>query len=406
MIRRSLRVRIALAIALTGLILSAGTSLAVYALTAGDLTDNARANERARVELAAALFQRTGEVVVGAVKDDAQAPRLLRRAVAGGLLGTYRTPSSIWAGTPLPGGHGIYVVDSTDANRGTLAALRTTLIVVSVLATLLAAALGMVLAARLVAALMAAAGVADRIAGGDLAARVGASGEDEVARLGLAIDQMAAALVGRIDRERRFAADVAHELRTPLTSLVTASELLDESRPAQIVRGQVGALRRLVEDLLEIFRLEGGSETVERAPVDLGRFAAGVLAAKGLDGELDVRGSRTVETDQRRLERVLANLLDNAVRHGAPPIHVEVDGARITVADAGPGFPAELLSDGPAPFRVYASARDAGSGLGLAIALAQASLLGATLDFANRPQGGAAATLDLEPPPDLIAPPR
>ena len=96
-----------------------------------------------------------------------------------------------------------------------------------------------------------------------------------------------------------------------------------------------------------------------------------------------------VTTDPRRLERVLFNLLANAARHGKPPIEVTVEGRVIRVRDHGPGFPEELLADGPRRFRTGSTDRAGhGHGLGLTIAAGQARVLGARLTFRNvRPPG-------------------
>ncbi|MFJ4979250.1 sensor histidine kinase [Streptomyces coeruleorubidus] len=96
-----------------------------------------------------------------------------------------------------------------------------------------------------------------------------------------------------------------------------------------------------------------------------------------------------VATDPRRVERILANLAANALRHGAPPVGVEVDGPVVRVRDHGPGFPSDLLTVlhalGPQRFRT--GSRTGGTGLGLTIATAQARLLDARLTFSNRPEG-------------------
>ncbi len=113
--------------------------------------------------------------------------------------------------------------------------------------------------------------------------------------------------------------------------------------------------------------------------------------------ELTVRAGASPTTDPRRVQRILANLLANAERHGAPPIEVVVDGPAVTVRDHGPGYPARLLREGPRPFAGGAVADEsggrAGSGLGLVIAHAQAAAVGAQLSLANAPDGGAQATL-------------
>jgi signal transduction histidine kinase len=92
------------------------------------------------------------------------------------------------------------------------------------------------------------------------------------------------------------------------------------------------------------------------------------------------------------------NLLQNATRHGAPPVEVEVDGRVVRIRDHGPGFPDDLLAEGPSRFRTASTDRGGGHGLGLTIALAQAKVLGATLTLANASDGGALVIVEL---PDL-----
>jgi signal transduction histidine kinase len=240
---------------------------------------------------------------------------------------------------------------------------------------------------------------ARRIAGGDLAARTAAGGRggDEITEISATVDSMADSLRERLLTEQRFTADVAHELRTPLMGLVTASGLLPEGETTDLVRDRVGVLRTLVEDLLEISRLDAGAERAELRPVPLAEMVPESVARTGLDTRFTATGALSAETDPRRLDRIVANLVVNAHRHGRTPVEVEVGGTTVTVRDHGPGFPAELLADGPQRFRTGASERGQGHGLGLTIALGQARVIGASLEFANAPDGGALATLRLPP---------
>ncbi|MFI1186518.1 sensor histidine kinase [Streptomyces californicus] len=267
---------------------------------------------------------------------------------------------------------------------------------------------------------------ARRIADGDLDARIGPAGRarDEITEMASAVDHMATALQNRLENERRFTADVAHELRTPLMGLVTAAGLLPEDdEAAALVRDRLRALNALVEDLLEISRLDAGVERARLDPVPLGELVADVVrrtdtdtrvtvepggadgvrtgdgASAGARGARAVESAGTVETDPRRVERIVVNLVANAHRHGAGPVEVTVAGTRIAVRDHGPGFPPELLAYGPQRFRTGASERGRGHGLGLTVAQGQAGVLGARLTFTNAPDGGALATLDLAPPP-------
>ncbi|GAA0944634.1 HAMP domain-containing sensor histidine kinase [Nonomuraea longicatena] len=238
---------------------------------------------------------------------------------------------------------------------------------------------------------------ARKIADGDLDARVGArrAGGDEIADISAAVDSMAASLQHRLLAEQRFTADVAHDLRTPLMGLGAAAALLDDGEAAGLVRDRVRVLRALVEDLLEISRLDAGAEVAERVRVPLADLAAQSAARSGVEARVRAFGDPVAETDPRRLDRILANLLVNAQRHGAAPVEVVVAAEEIAVRDHGPGYPAVLLADGPQRFRTGAEERGRGHGLGLTIALGQAAVIGAELTFANAPDGGAVARLRL-----------
>ncbi|MFH9199293.1 sensor histidine kinase [Streptomyces anulatus] len=243
---------------------------------------------------------------------------------------------------------------------------------------------------------------ARRIADGDLDARIGPGGRarDEITEMSAAVDDMAGALQRKLENERRFTADVAHELRTPLMGLVTAAGLLpDDDEATGLVRDRLRALNALVEDLLEISRLDAGAERARLDPVPLGELVADVVRRTGTDTRVAVGAAEVVQTDPRRVERIVVNLVTNAHRHGAAPVEVTVTGARIAVRDHGPGFPPDLLERGPQRFRTGASERGRGHGLGLTVAQGQSEVLGARLAFANAPGGGALATLDLAPDP-------
>lgn len=223
--------------------------------------------------------------------------------------------------------------------------------------------------------------------------RTKAGPQDEVAAVAAALDSMAASLQGKLLAEQRFTADVAHELRTPLTGLHAAAELLPPGRPTELVRDRVAALRTLTEDLLEISRLDTGRERVELDTEQLGPLAERAVRAAGNGTEVRVVRDVAVETDRRRLERVLGNLVANAHKHGRGPVVLTVDGPVVTVRDHGDGFPEYLVAHGPQRFRTEGGTR--GHGLGLTIARGQAEVLGARLEFANAPEGGAVATLKL-----------
>ncbi|WP_459251175.1 histidine kinase dimerization/phospho-acceptor domain-containing protein, partial [Streptomyces youssoufiensis] len=204
------------------------------------------------------------------------------------------------------------------------------------------------------------AGTARRIKHGDLDARTRSRGHDEISDISGAVDLMADALQDRLRNEQRFTADVAHELRTPLTGLVTATSLLPESEATDLVRDRVRVLRSLVDDLLEISRLDAGAEEADAQPVPLGELVAESVQRTGLETDLSVIGHPVVETDPRRLDRIVTNLILNAHRHGTAPVAVLVEGATIVVRDHGPGFPREVLDHGPQRFRTGAAERGHG----------------------------------------------
>ncbi|MFE9644915.1 ATP-binding protein [Streptomyces sp. NPDC006365] len=237
---------------------------------------------------------------------------------------------------------------------------------------------------------------ARRVAAGELTVRTATRrGGDEIAAISATVDFMADSLRERLLAEQRFTADVAHELRTPLMGLVTASGLLPPGEATELVQDRVAVLRALVEDLLEISRLDAGAERAEPRPVPLAEVVTEAVARTGLDVRLTTSAVQPVVTDPRRLDRIVSNLVVNAHRHGCPPVEVTVTGAGVTVRDHGPGFPRELLAEGPQRFRTGASERGTGHGLGLTITLGQAQVIGAELSFANASDGGAVATLRL-----------
>ncbi|WP_228990181.1 HAMP domain-containing sensor histidine kinase [Streptomyces sp. DH8] len=339
-------------------------------------------------------------------------PGPLRAVAEGGERGTVvaegpRPPGgrggergpAMWAAGPADGRALATWTDYRHSAR-TIVGLDRAIVGSSLLAIAATLLVGLFAVGRVTRRLHQSARVARRIGAGDLDARVAdprtarpARAQDEVAIVAGALDAMASALQRKLQTEQRFTADVAHELRTPLTGLTAAAELLPPSRPAELVRDRVQALRALTEDLLEISRLDARTERVDLAVHDLAPVAERVVRASGTRTEVRVGGAARVETDRRRLERVIGNLIANAHRHGAPPVVVEVDGPVVSVRDHGPGFPAYLLQDGPQRFRTDGAGK--GHGLGLTIALGQAEVIGARLEFATAPGGGALARLTL-----------
>ncbi|MFI8960834.1 ATP-binding protein [Streptomyces sp. NPDC053493] len=319
---------------------------------------------------------------------------LALRGERGTMVSEFEGRPTMWAAGPADGRALAVRVDYTQS-AATIDGLDRSILGSSVLAIAATLLVGAFAVTRVTRRLHATAQVARRISAGDLDARVNdprtadpSRPQDEVATVSGALDTMASSLQRKLQTEQRFTADVAHELRTPLTGLSAAAELLPEGRPSELVRDRVKTMRALTEDLLEISRLDAGTETVDLAVHVLGPLAERVVRASGTDTEVRVVRDTTVETDKRRLERVLGNLVANAHRHGAPPVVLTVDGPVVTVRDHGAGYPEYLLAAGPQRFRTESGGK--GHGLGLTIAAGQAEVIGAELVFANAPEGGGA----------------
>jgi signal transduction histidine kinase len=398
----SLRWKITVSVTAVSTLVAVALSLVVHFAFAGRQADEARRLQVDRLDLVAAEYERSGEPSFGGRLNDPDLPGELGPAMASGRRATLLEDAGdgplIWAATPVQDGV-LSLRSSYDAQVEQLASLDRVLVAGAGAVVSVGAALGVLLGARLSRRLRGAATAARSIAGGDgrtrVLAAIGSGTRDEAADLGRAVDAMADALQGRLEAERRVTADIAHELRTPITGLTTAAELLPDSRPAELVRNRVRALRTLVEDVLEVARLDTDGERAERVEVELGEFTARRTPAHAPQAEVRVLARAVVTTDPRRLERVLANLLTNAVRHGAAPVVVEVEGPVVRVRDHGGGYPEEILREGPSRFRKGARQSAGGHGLGLTIAMGQAAVLGARLVLGNAPGGGAVATLDL-----------
>ena len=308
-----------------------------------------------------------------------------------------------------------FVFDASPVDTA-LAQLRLGLATAGLVAVLLALVTAGLMARGILRPVAAAGAAARRIAGGDLTTRVPAGGRDELAGLAAELNRMAGSLettMARLEEaqrhNRQFVADVAHELRTPLSALVAEASLIepdlaslppDARRAGELLIGDVRRMRTLVDDLLEVSRFDAEVEQAAIEEVDLGRVVSAVVAARLPGAAVTVPAAPVMATtDPRRLERILANLLDNAREH-APDAPVEASlvpirgGAVITVADRGPGVRADAQ---PHLFeRFYkadASRRGGSSGLGLAIAAEHAALIGATLRVRSRPGGGLVFTL-------------
>jgi signal transduction histidine kinase len=399
-IRTGLRWKLSAAIALVGALVAITLSLVVHNAARVSMLDNARDLADERVQVAQRIYEQSGRPNFPNIKiDDPGLPRPLREKVAEGRRVTFVSNRrggvlDIWAAVPVKDGHVLSLhTGFTDRSTDILNDLDQALVIGSIAVVLGGSALGVLIGGQLSRRLRKAAAAANQVAEGEPDVRVrdaiGGVVRDETDDLASAVDAMADALQQRLEAERRVTADIAHELRTPVTGLLTAAELLPPGRPTELVLDRAKAMRTLVEDVLEVARLDGASERAELQDILLGEFVARRVAAKDPDVEVRVVHESMVTTDPRRLERVLFNLLANAARHGRPPIQVTVEGRVIRVRDHGPGFPENLLAEGPSRFRTGSTDRAGhGHGLGLTIAAGQARVLGARLTFRNvRPAG-------------------
>ncbi|ANN16963.1 two-component sensor histidine kinase [Amycolatopsis orientalis] len=248
---------------------------------------------------------------------------------------------------------------------------------------------------------------------GRLDVRLPAKGSDELAELVTTFNNTAAELertVGELRAmeadARRFVADVSHELRTPLAAMNAVTDVLDEDAEtlppdtavaARLVSGETRRLTRLVQDLVEISRFDAGRAELVLDEWDLATAIRDSLDARGWhEGEdlvTDLPEGVLARVDRRRVDLIVANLVGNALRHGAAPVEVRLrtdgDGVTLEVDDHGPGIDPAVL---PHVFDRFtkadtARARSEGSGLGLAIALENARLHGGDITAANTGHG-------------------
>ena len=315
----------------------------------------------------------------------------------------------------------LYYVFPFTLESSTLNLVGTTLATAGIFVVVLLGAISWLVVRQVVTPVRMAAEISERLADGRLDERMKVSGTDDIARLGESFNRMGAALQTQIRQleelsrvQRRFVSDVSHELRTPLTTVRMAADLLYESRDdfgdpaaersAELLQNQLDRFESLLADLLEISRFDAGAAILDAEPADLRDVVGRVIEAaeplaRTKGSAVVVRGADepvVAEVDPRRIERVLRNLVVNALEHGEGN-DIEVilaagDGAvAVAVRDHGIG-----LKPGEAS-RVFnrfwradpARARTTGgTGLGLSIALEDAALHGGWLHAWGEPGGG------------------
>jgi two-component system, OmpR family, sensor histidine kinase MtrB len=358
------------------------------------------------------------------------------------------SPSGLWSmwtrmvvgssSTPVPGlliggqfGTGgeyqLYYFFPLTAEQQTISAIQRDMLLVGIAAVFLLAAIAWLVTRWVVAPVRQAASGARRLSAGHLSERMEVRGTDELASLATAFNEMAESLQEKLAEledlsqvQRQFVSDVSHELRTPLTTIRIAADVLfatkDElepaaSRSAELLQSQLERFESLLTDLLEISRYDANVATLDAEPADIGMIIR--QSADVAQQLAERRGSRIefrlsaeaciAEVDRRRVERILRNLLENAVEHGENKdvvVTAAADSAAVAVSvrDFGVGLRPgedELVFDrfwraDPARARTTG-----GTGLGLAIALEDARLHGGWLEAWGEPGRGCVFRLTL-----------
>jgi signal transduction histidine kinase len=234
----------------------------------------------------------------------------------------------------------------------------------------------------------------ESLGAGDLAARVRVEGRDEVAQLAESFNRAAARIEALVGAHKSLLANASHELRTPLTRIRMAIELMKDSAAPprrRALEQDIAELDALIDEILLASRLDAVGQLDAVEEVDLLALAA-EECARYEEAELDGQ-PLTVRGDPRLLRRLLRNLLENARRHGAPPIELRIapsaGGAEIRVCDHGAGVPAAERERVFEPFRRFPGATEAtGVGLGLALVRSIARRHGGEARCEERPGGG------------------
>jgi two-component system sensor histidine kinase MtrB len=328
---------------------------------------------------------------------------------------------------PRVGKYELYLLFNLENQSQTLQIVSNSLIGTGLALVLLVALVTTLVVRQVVRPVREAAKTAEALASGDLGKRMDVHGDDEIARLGSAFNEMANSLQMQINRlenlshvQQRFVGDVTHELRTPLTTLRMAAGLIHSSkksfdptlqRSVELMMMQLDRFERLLEDLLEISRFDAEVAAIEPVEFDVSNLISKsiddlrmVASEAGIHIELDrPADSIYIKGDIRRIERIMRNLLTNAIDHAeGKPIKVTVrqdeHSVAVSVRDHGIGL------DKESALRVFdrfwradpsRSRTRGGTGLGLSMALEDARLHNGELEVYGEPGKGANFVLTL-----------
>ncbi|KGN32354.1 hypothetical protein N802_18490 [Knoellia sinensis KCTC 19936] len=376
----------------------------------------------------------TGGIAISAV------PQELREAVAADpshqqtkvsniLIDGGQVPA-VFVGTgvevPTAGRYDLFYVTPMTQEVRTMSLISTAFTLAGLALTVLLGAVAWVVTKQVVTPVRRAAEVAERLSSGKLNERMASRGEDDLALLGTSFNAMADSLQAQIRQleglsrvQQRFVSDVSHELRTPLTTIRMAGDLLYDSRSefdpvvgrsAELLQGELDRFESLLADLLEISRFDAGAAALDLEPVNLCDTVAEVVSAakplaerRGSTVEIVAAGPVEAEVDQRRVERILRNLVVNAIEHGeGKPVTIHLRSGEgsvaVVVEDHGVGLRQGEASMVFTRFWRADPARartTGGTGLGLAIALEDARLHNGWLQAWGEPGAGSRFRLTL-----------
>jgi two-component system sensor histidine kinase MtrB len=327
---------------------------------------------------------------------------------------------------PGAGRYQMYLIFPLTQELATLRVLRYAVVSTGVILVILLTFIAALVSRQVVTPVRAARRTAESIASGNLSDRMVVRGRDDLARLAISMNYMASELSKQITTleelsavQQRFVADVSHELRTPLTTVRMAAEVLHEgreefdpvaARSAELLQTELDRFEALLTDLLEISRFDAGAAVLSTDVADMGDLVAQVVEdtarlaeSHGVVITVETANPALAEVDARRIERILRNLLVNAIEHSeGNPITILIDSDDVAVAvavrDHGIGFEANQAKQvfhrfwraDPARARTVG-----GTGLGLAIAMEDANLHGGWLTAWGRPGLGAQFRLTL-----------
>ena len=327
---------------------------------------------------------------------------------------------------PGTGRYQIYLIFPLTQEVATLKVLRYAVVTTGAILLIMLTFIAALVSRQVVTPVRAARRAAESLASGNLHDRMKVRGQDDLARLGNSMNYMASELEKQINTleelsavQQRFVSDVSHELRTPLTTVRMAAEVIHDgrdefdpvtARSAELLQTELDRFEALLTDLLEISRFDAGFAVLSADEVDLRDIVARVIESHSRLAEkygcpivVHDSGEAKAEVDSRRIERILRNLLVNAIEHSeGNPIDVLIESDDLAVAvavrDHGVGFEASQARQvfhrfwraDPARARTVG-----GTGLGLAIAMEDANLHGGWLTAWGRPGLGAQFRLTL-----------